>query len=81
MDLLFPYHIPVLYHFGWLVTLEFADNSHYNSSPSLSEKSRTAYLVIRIFKYITNICYVLHITQSRPSLTSVHHPQISTNYI
>ena len=69
MDLLFPYHIPVLYHFGWLVTSELAVDSHYNSSSSLSEKSKTACLVIRIFKYITNICNVLHITQSGHSLS------------
>ena len=44
--------------------------------PPYQKKSRTAFLVIRMFKYITNICYILHVTQSRLSLPSVHHPQI-----
>ena len=44
--------------------------------PPYQKKSRTAFLVIRMFKSITNTCYVLHVTQSRLSLSSVNHPQI-----
>ena len=81
MDLLFPYCIPELYHFRWLVTSELADNSHYNSSPSLSEKvkdSFSGYQNVQIYNK-----YMLHITcnseSSLPTLSSSSSD--STNYI
>lgn len=78
MDL-FEYHIQELYIFvnGHIRI----DNSHHKSSPSLSEKLRIACLDIRTSKCITNVCYVLHITHSQLSLSSVHPPQIQPNYI
>ena len=57
------------------------DNSHHKSSPSLSEKLSIACLDIRTSKCITNVCYILHITHSQLSLSSVHPPQIQPNSI
>lgn len=68
MDL-FEYHIQELYIFvNGRIRI---DNSHYKSSPSLSEKLRITCLDIRPSKCITNVCYMSQYNSSQlPILSS-----------